>query len=60
MSKNSESQKKPKELLLFFIGLIVFLCTYLFVPESAVWFRFGGFIISAVLLIIFVILGLKK
>ena len=60
MSSNEIKQEKSKEILLLFIGFIVFFSVHIFVPEEVKILRITGFLLSTIILITSFLLMLKK
>ena len=60
MSNKATKQEKPKEILLMFIGFIIFFAVYLFVPEEVKILRFGGFLLAVFVFITSFLMMLKR
>ena len=60
MSEEKSKEQKPREILFLFIGFMVFFAVILFIPEEIKILRVTGFLYSAAILIISLIMMFKK
>ena len=60
MTDKMAGKQKPKELLLLFIGFIIYFAVSIFVPEEVNTLRSAGFFVASIVIVTALILMIKK
>ena len=60
MTEKMAVKQKPRELLLLFIGFLIYFAVSIFVPEEVNTIRSAGFFIASIVIVTALILMIKK